>query len=462
MNGTPTDDRSDNVLRITRDEANSAHVDELLMRQLNLRGESGMARGVRRRWYYSNWFIFMIAGGVAALLGALALEPFFDDTHYCQGQIHTMVRLSDSEDLELPPLVDAFLIAIGDEEVLAVEGFTLMQSSNGEARPLSINDFAVGQIIGAHAEAVPTEGGELFIAHRLDTEPPDPPPAKAGLSLHQQTMRTAAAAMLLFAVVSAAVGGAIGAADGIVCRLLRRALLGGAVGLLVGFVGGFLSGIVAGLVYTPLNALAMAQEGDSLAGFSRFGFIVQMTGRSLAWCLAGTAMGLGPGIVLRSKRLVFYGFVGGLVGGLLGGLVFDPIDLVLVGESSTSAHASRLVGLSLIGAVVGIMIGVVELLARDAWLQMVEGPLAGKEFLLFRDSMRLGSSPRSEVYLFNDPDVAAQHAMIRTVGDNYEIENTCLERPARVNGRPVKRCYLHHGDQISMGSTVFVFQKRRG
>ena len=95
-------------------------------------------------------------------------------------------------------------------------------------------------------------------------------------------------------------------------------------------------------------------------------------------------MGLGQGIALRSKRLLAYGFFGGIIGGLLGGLLFDPIDLILLGVDKPSAHWSRLIGLAVIGASVGAMIGVVELLARDAWLRMVKGPLAGKEFLLFK------------------------------------------------------------------------------
>ena len=107
------------------------------------------------------------------------------------------------------------------------------------------------------------------------------------------------------------------------------------------------------------------------------------------------------------------------------------------------------------------MIGVVELLARDAWLRMVEGPLAGKEFLIFKDTMYLGASPKSEIYLFNDEAVDSRHAVIRSVGDNYEIENLCRERPARVNTRPLTRARLHHGDQITIGRTVFVFQKRK-
>ncbi len=141
----------------------------------------------------------------------------------------------------------------------------------------------------------------------------------------------------MFAVVAGLVGLAIGAANGVVCRLARRALLAGGVGLLVGIVGGLVSNIIANLAYAPLNHLAMKQEGDSAAGLSTFGFLIQMGGRALAWALAGMAMGLGQGIAMRSKRLLAYGFIGGVLGGLLGGLLFDPVDLLLLGGDHPSA-----------------------------------------------------------------------------------------------------------------------------
>src|SRR5262249_17241373 len=158
------------------------------------------------------------------------------------------------------------------------------------------------------------------------------------------------------------------------------------------------------------------------------GFVLQMVGRSLAWGLAGMAMGLGQGLALRSKRLLLYGFLGGIVGGLLGGLLFDPVDMILLGPEKPSAHWSRLIGFACIGACVGAMIGVVELLARDAWLRMIEGPLAGKEFLIFKDVLTVGSSPRSDIYLFNDPLVAGHHATLRAMGDECEIENCAREQ----------------------------------
>jgi hypothetical protein len=211
--------------------------------------------------------------------------------------------------------------------------------------------------------------------------------------------------------------------------------------------------VLAELVYAPLTHWAAGHPGT-------LGFGLQTSGRGLAWAMAGMAMGFGQGIALRSRRLLLYGFLGGLIGGLLGGLLFDPIDLLILGRDKPSSAASRWIGFAVIGATVGLMIGIVERLARDAWLQMTHGPLIGKEFLVFKDVMRLGSSPRSEIYLFNDPAVASQHAVIRATGGIYEIENTCAQTPVCVNGRPVQRARLRHADRIALGRTVFVFQRQ--
>src|SRR6185295_4834273 len=159
----------------------------------------------------------------------------------------------------------------------------------------------------------------------------------------------------------------------------------GGVGLLAGFIGGFVSDIIAELAYAGLHKLASGHLETESGDITAFGMFVQMIGRGTAWMLAGITMGLGQGIALRSKRLLLYGFIGGVVGGLIGGLLFDPLDLLLLGRDKPSAHWARFAGIAIIGACVGAMIGVVELLARDAWLRMTQGPLAGKEFLIFKD-----------------------------------------------------------------------------
>jgi hypothetical protein len=458
---------SGQAIRITLEDANSSHVDDLLKRQANLRGERGIGRSHKKKWYYSNWFVFALAGGLGALLAASVIEPYFDDLPYLRGKITNIgavqqlpnVPLGDGREMKLNAGAMALApVTIGQENVWILS-ITSEMMPDGTTQPLDFETLKVGDEIGAYVDtgrgAIQPPMAMAIFVDRQPTRPSE------GLTLAQVTARQTAVSLLLFPSVAALVGLFIGAIDGLICRLWRRVLLAGLIGLLIGFIGGFASTIVAGLVYMPLSNLA-AEQQVGMGQFTTVGFLTQVTGRALAWALAGMAMGLGQGVAMRSSRLLLYGFIGGAIGGLLGGILFDPLDLLLLGPNKPSAHLSRFIGVVTIGLTVGLMIGIVELLARDAWLQMLKGPLSGKEFLIFKDLMQLGSSPRSDIYLFNDSGVAERHAVIRAAADQYELEATKgRDFPVLVNGRPTERARLRHGDQITLGSTVFCFQRRQ-
>lgn len=449
---------------ITKDEANSAHVDDLLRRQMNLRGETVMASEPRRRWYYQNWLLFMIIGALAAFAAWALIEPWFEDYFYVQGTIEA-IRLDEA----LTPNVAS--VAPADEGEVFGVGWVQVRGERiwlspflREARDgrfgnaFDASTLEPGREIGLHTKFFEGMRGDLAIAHYLVPAPAKGPATKP---LREQSSNSSTAALLMFSAVAGMIGLAIGAADGIICRLPRRAIIGGLVGALIGVVGGLFSNVLANVVYAPLSAVA----GEQLAGVSSssraLGFMLQMVARMFAWTLAGCAMGLGQGIALRSKRIVVHGLLGGVIGGMIGGLLFDPLDLVILGSDEIGADSSRLIGLIVIGAAVGAMIGVVELLTRDAWLRMIEGPLAGKEFLIFRDTMNIGSSPRSEIYLFNDDQVAPTHATLRVVGDECEIASRDRVHPLLVNGQSVRTSRLRHGDRIHIGATSFVFEQRQ-
>lgn len=462
----------DNLIRITVEEANSPHVDDLIKRQMSLRGETGIARDRKRKWYYQNWFVFMIAGALGAVAGWAIIEPKFDDRLYFQGtidamQIHGKLFAKDQAPGEALDPVLAVLdwIEVGGQRFLISPELRAVKPGGG-MEPVRASALKLGEPIGLY---IGHENMKLPDSNRIPilyveaiVRNPAPLPADAApMNFRKASSRQSVVGMLLFPLVAGLIGLAVGGIDGIICRLFRRALLAGGVGLLAGFIGGFVCLFLAGLVYSPLHDKAVDRVTGG-SGWSGMGLFLQISGRALAWAVAGMAAGIGQGIALRSSRLTLYGFLGGILGGLLGGLLFDPIALIFTNEDTLSAHWSRLVSLGIIGATVGLMIGVVELLARDAWLRMTEGPLNGKEFLIFKDTMRVGSSPRSDIYLFNDPAVAGQHAVIRSVGENYEIENSCPERPLAVNGRSIQRTRLRHGDVIAIGRTSFVFQQRKG
>ena len=465
------------VIRITAREAGSAHVDDLLRRQADMRGETGMKRDRRTPWYLRSWLILLLAGGIGAFLAWAIIEPNFDDCAYDQAKIVSFTPsdfLSDASDpavakLETDP--DAVMPAHGllllrDQKIVV----TNRTHDITTHQPVTVGDLAVGREIGVYADPLPQgedghptkrdhAGGQLWFARFVDLHPAKAAPDLPDLT-HSAT-RSASTSLVIFALTAALIGLFIGAADGLVCRLWTRAAIAGLVGLGVGFLGGFLASILANLAYAPLTKLAEAHM-DQAGHFTGFGLLLQMISRTLAWGLAGVAMGLGQGIALRSRRLLLFGLLGGVVGGLLGGLVFDPLDLLLLGYDKPSAHLSRMVGFVVIGCSVGAMIGVVELLARDAWLRMDEGPLAGKEFLVFKDVMKVGASPRSDIYLFNDDKVQAHHATLRAVGEEIDLESQDKNHQALVNELPVQRVRLRHGDRIAIGRAVFTFRRRSG
>ena len=78
------------VIRITRDEANSSHVDDLLLRQKSMQGVTGLVRDRRRTWFYQSWFVLMLAGAVGALCAVGIVEPYFSDMLYYQGPIEQL------------------------------------------------------------------------------------------------------------------------------------------------------------------------------------------------------------------------------------------------------------------------------------------------------------------------------------------------------------------------------------
>ena len=459
-NPAPENDR----IVITRDEANSQHVDDLLRRQMNLRGETAFAAEPRRRWYYQNWLLFMVVGALAAFCAWLLTEPYLEDFLYVQGKIEE-IRLDEAMPAELlagggveaMELYGQGWVRVNGQRIWLSPGLRLGKDGK-HTDPFDPAGLQPGAEVGFWTKFARTNQEDFATAHYVD---PNPKPGVTTAPLRDLNRASETSGFLFFSAVAGMIGLFLGAADGLVCRVWSRAILGAIVGGLIGFVGSLVSTVVGGVLYAPITTLATQQMSADSSSGQAIGFMLQMIGRMFAWTLVGSTMGLGQGVVLRSKRILLHGVLGGVIGGMLGGLLFDPLDFAILGGDDIGADSSRLIGIVVIGAAVGAMIGVVELLTRDAWLRMVEGPLAGKEFLIFRDTMNIGASPRSEIYLFNDDQVAPTHATLRVIGDETEISARDKVHPLLINGHNVRTARLRAGDRIQIGMTSFVFEQRQ-
>lgn len=214
-------------------------------------------------------------------------------------------------------------------------------------------------------------------------------------------------AILWMSIICSFIGFGLSSAEGFMEGNYSRAFIRGLIAVGIGIVIGPIAIIMAGLLY------------NALGGGSGDNFVMQMFARALGWGFAGCFVAIAPGIVMRSGKKFGLGIAGGAIGGLLGGLLFDPIGFV-----THTGFLSRLVGIVSFGMFAGLAMGLLEEAAKQGWLKVTAGVIAGKQFIVYKNPTIIGSSPKCEIYLFKDTDVMPQHAAIRQQGKSYIIEQT--------------------------------------
>jgi len=269
---------------------------------------------------------------------------------------------------------------------------------------------------------------------------------------------------LLFGPVAGVMSMFIGIVYGAVNRNWKQAAYCGVVGLGVGLGATLITTFVAVIFYLIANiivySLARQMNVDPLGELTGILYFIRMCGRGIAWSIVSTGAGLGLGVALKSKHLTLNGFVGGLIGGLIGGILFELVNRFLSTPGADGAFC-RGIGLLMVGLFVGAFIGFFENISKESWFQMLKGPLAGKNFILFKNHMRIGSSPKSDIYLFKDPDVAPQHASVIRTGSRYMIQDDNSEKGVFVNGKQIQKYILQPADTVTIGETVLRYQEKR-
>jgi hypothetical protein len=432
-------------IRIASDELYAPEVEDALARQQSFGMAAAVPRAPDRKasLLYRPWLVLMVAGALGGFAGWAVFEPFIADGVQFEGRV--VQRLQPAPGGQVRLNVSGVTVALLPERLRLLE----------DGQPATLDRFEEGahvRVLGVPGAKLRDESLWAYELERLSGAAP-----AGDVSLRSLRLRDMLLGLLLFPVIAALVSLFVAAADGVLSRAFRRAAVCALVGLACGLSLGLLPSVLAHVLYNLGERLVESLGGEE--GGSVTAFLAQMITRGLAWALVGTTMGLGQGIALRSKRMVLNGLLGGLVGGLLGGLLFDPIDKLmnLHQQFYSGAALSRAVGFTAIGLTTGLMIGVVELLSRDAWLKMLVGPLAGKEFVLFKNPTVIGSSPKADIYLFKDPEVEPIHALLHAVGDGYEVEDRTGAGRTFLNGRPARRARLENGDQLRIGRTVLSF-----
>jgi hypothetical protein len=237
-----------------------------------------------------------------------------------------------------------------------------------------------------------------------------------------------------------------GLAESLVERSIQKALLRGILALPLGIVLGFVFDFIANIIYTI--GLSICAE----MGVQSYRNPAVWIARGLGWAVFGAAAGTVYGIVGQSWKKAKYGVIGGLIGAGIGGMIFDPISMATKGGS-----VSRAVGFALVGIATGVAMGLVESALKDRWLYVTAGPLAGKQFILYKAQTSIGSQQQSDIYLFKDSNILAQHALIGISGSRVMFKAL---GPAFVGGSPVQTRMLQDGDLLQIGRYAFRYKER--
>jgi len=235
--------------------------------------------------------------------------------------------------------------------------------------------------------------------------------------------------------------------ESIVERSVKKALVRGLLSLPLGLVMGFIFDFIANIIFNI--GLAIIHE----MGVQTFRNPAAWVVRGLAWMVFGAAGGVVYGIVGMSAKRTLYGVLGGIIGAGVGGMVFDPIAMATHGGAP-----SRAVGFALVGLATGVGVGLVESALKDRWLYVTAGPLAGKQFILYKPRTIMGSDQSCDIYLFKDTNIAKEHAIVELAGSRIMLRAI---GQTYVNGQPVRQQVLMSGAVVQIGRYAFRYQERQ-
>lgn len=252
------------------------------------------------------------------------------------------------------------------------------------------------------------------------------------------------------AIIGGAIGAVMGIGEGIYYGSKEKAVKYGFIGLGISLVIGLVGGFLAQLLYSWLLSDTTKYTSQIYLGFVR----------AIGWTVMGAGVGVAIGLIKPEKMRIINCVLGGVAGGFIGGFLFNFIgEVVNVGEMD-AGMIPRAIGITIMGTLIGLGIGLLEQFSKSAWLKVIRGEFEGKEYLVFQGTTSIGNSGKNTIALFKDKLVAPKHCDIIQEGNKYVVVDKGSPSGTLVNGMRVTRHTLKRGDAISLGNSVLVFNTK--
>jgi hypothetical protein len=230
-----------------------------------------------------------------------------------------------------------------------------------------------------------------------------------------------------------------------------------AVVVVVGSLGGLVGGIVGQALFGWTNWTVFFVFGWAITGF--------LIGASVGvfdWlqCL----------VLQRDQHGAIRKIINGVLGGTVGGILGSILSLLLsagFGGMFKNIEPDRLwspsaYGLVVLGACIGLLIGLAQVILKEAWVKVEAGFRKGRELMLSKPETTIGRAESCDIGLFGDAAVDRLHARILLQGGRYLLADAGSAGGTFVNDRRVvEPTPLRSGDAIRLGNCVLRFGDRR-
>jgi hypothetical protein len=253
-----------------------------------------------------------------------------------------------------------------------------------------------------------------------------------------------------------------GAEPGIFQDMLIGGIIGAAIGLGLNVIAGMANAQWKQLLLRALPGLLGGCLGG--AAGSLIGDILGRVEvpRGFGWMIVGLGIGCVEGLYERSPSKLRNGLIGGGIGGLLGGFLFDPISALVATESGMTARATAFV---ILGMCIGALIGLAQVVFREAWLTVLDGYRVGRQLILSQPVTILGRAEHLPLPFLGprNKDLEPQHVkIIRRPGGSYAAEDNHSRLGTRLNNQPLQgQAPLRNGDVLKLGTNFVRFNERR-
>jgi hypothetical protein len=244
--------------------------------------------------------------------------------------------------------------------------------------------------------------------------------------------------------------------SGQIGKVMLRVLVAIVAGMFAGLFGSFVG---QSLYYWSANATF--QQIAFILGWTIVGLLIGVSICSFelfSSLLSGKDFG---GAMKKLVKCTIGGTLGGILGGVIATLILYLSTSVFHGRDPNALWTPIAVGFVAIGACIGLLVGLAQIILKEAWIKVEAGFRPGREMLLLKEKTSIGRGEGSDIALFGDSSVEKTHAMIVVEGGRYFLED--MQTPTgsflnenRVNGKaPLKT-----GDLIRVGKSVLRFNER--